>query len=177
MMPMTTSTRHGRNGLLVPLTAGICVVVIAACGSSEHKSSAASTAGSFLAFSECMRSHGVPDFPDPSAHGGIDIAGTGVNPSSPAVRAAKATCERVLPGGGPPPHASEQQEQHLVAISACMRKHGVPDFPDPTTTSPPSNPRDYSIAEGIGDVFLLVPSRINVNSPAFENAAKTCGFH
>jgi hypothetical protein len=177
MMPATTSKRHGRHRLVLLLTAGICVVVIAGCGSSEHKPSAASNAGSFLAFSECMRSHGVSDFPDPSADGGINIAGTGVDPSSPAVRAAQATCKKVLPGGGPPPHASEQQEQHLVAISACMRRHGVPGFPDPTTTSPPSNPQDYSIVEGIGDVFLLVPSTINVNSPAFENAAKTCDFH
>jgi hypothetical protein len=176
-MPTTTSTRDRRHRLPVSLIAGMCVVAIAGCGSSGPKLRASSNAGSFLAFSECMRSHGVPGFPDPTAHGGIDIAGTGVNPSSPAVRAAQATCKKVLPGGGPPAHASEQQKQHLVAISACMRRHGVPDFPDPMTTSLPSDPQDYSIVDGIGDVFLLVPKTNNVNSPAFEQAAKTCDFH
>ena len=56
-----------------------------------------------------------------------------------------------------------------------MRRHGVSGFSDPTTT--PSNPQNYSIALGIGDTFLLVPKTINVNSPAFKHAAKTCNFH
>lgn len=181
-MPAPAPTR--RRLLLIPLTMGICLVTIAGCGSSVNKptpssnanaSANANAAGMFLAFSECMRSHGVTDFPDPSSQGGINIAGTGVNPRSPAFQAARATCKKLLPGGGPPAHASAQQKQHLVTISECMRKHGVPDFPDPTTT-PPSNPQDYSLAEGVGDVYLLVPSTINVNSPAFEAAARTCNL-
>jgi hypothetical protein len=176
-MPETTPTSHRRHRLLVPLTAGMCVVAIAGCGSSGQKPSASSNAGSFLAFSECMRGHGVPDFPDPSGNG-INIGGTGVNPSSPAVRAAQATCKKLLPGGGPPAHASEQQKQQLVATSECMRGHGVTGFPDPITANgPPSNPRDYSIAAGIGDLWLLVPRTIDVNSPAFKQAANACDFH
>jgi hypothetical protein len=123
-----------------------------------------------------MRSHGVPSFPDPSAQGGINIPDS-VNPASPAFQAAQATCKKLLPGGGPPAHASEQQKQQLVETAQCMRSHGVPDFPDPTTrTAPPTDPQDYSFSEGIGDVWLLVPTTINTNSPAFEHAAKSCRF-
>ena len=174
----TTLTHPARRRLLAPLAAAVSVVAVAGCGSSGHKPSASSRAGSQLAFAECMRSEGVRSFPDPSARGGINIAGMGINPSSPAFQAAHSSCKRLLPGGGPPSHASEQQKQQLVMISGCMRAHGVTGFPDPTTrTTPPVNPQDYSIAEGIGDVWLLVPSTINVNSPAFEQAAKACDFH
>ena len=160
---------------LILLTAGVCMVAIAGCGSSGHISTASASATTFLPFSKCMRSHGVPSFPDPTGNGGINIAGTGVNPASPAVEAARAICKKLLPGGGPPTHASEQQKEQLVATAQCMRKHGVPNFPDPST-KPPGNIRDYSLADGIGDVYLLVPRTINVNSPAFEQAAKTCDF-
>jgi hypothetical protein len=164
--------------ILIALPSVICAVAIAACGSSGHKPSASSRAQSFLAFSECMRSHGVTAFPDPSPGGGINLDGTGLNPAAPAFEAAQATCRKLLPGGGPPAHASEQQKQQMFATSECMRSHGVSGFPDPTTrTTPPSNPQNYSIAEGTGDLWLLVPSTINVNSPAFTKAAKACNFH
>ena len=63
-------------------------------------------------------------------------------------------------------------------MSECMRRHGVSEFPDPVTRSnPPSNPQAYSIAEGTGDLWLLVPTTINPNAPAFTQAAKACNFH
>ena len=126
-----------------------------------------------------MRSHGVTGFPDPSPGGGIHIgSGSGINPFSPAFKAARATCQKLLPGGGPGSRqATEQQKQQLVAISECMRAHGVPGFPDPTTKAPTS-PQGYSIMEGVANnLFLLVPSTINPNSPAFQQAAKACDFH
>jgi hypothetical protein len=73
--------------------------------------------------------------------------------------------------------ATEQQKQQLVAMSECMRNHGVSGFPDPTTR-PPTSPQRYSIIEGIGsNLFLLVPSTINPSSPVFQQAAKACEFH
>ena len=171
------SNLKGLNALIV-LPSVVCAVAIAACGSSGHKPRASSNAQSFLAFSQCMRGHGVTGFPDPSPGGGINIGGTGLNPASPAFEAAQATCRHLLPGGGPPAHASEQQKQQMFATSECMRSHGVSGFPDPTTrTTPPGNPSNYSLVEGIGDLWLLVPSTINVKSPAFTQAAKACKFH
>jgi hypothetical protein len=125
-----------------------------------------------------MRSHGVTSFPDPNpGGGGLNIAGTGIEPFSPAFEAARATCGKLLPGGGPGSRrASEQQKQQLLAISECMRSHGVSGFPDPTTT-PPTGAQGYAIVEGFAsNLFLLVPQTMNVNSPAFEQAAKACRF-
>lgn len=179
MVPPTpyNFTVTGARSILAAATAAVCVVAIAACGSSGHKSSASASAQSFLAFSGCMRSHGVSNFPDPSPGGGLNIGGTGINPFSPSFKAAQATCNKLLPGGGPGSReATEQQKQQLVAISECMRGHGVTGFPDPTTT-PPTSPQGYSIMEGVAsNLFLLVPKTINVASPAFTQAAKACHF-
>jgi hypothetical protein len=176
-MPATIAVTRRRNRVLAALIVGVCVVAIAGCGSSGHRPSASSHAQSFLAFSICMRSHGVPNFPDPSGRG-LNIGGTGINPFSPSFKAAQATCGKLLPGGGPGSRqASEQQKEQLVAISECMRSHGVTGFPDPTAT-PPTSAQGYSIMEGVAsNLFLLVPGTINVNSPAFEQAAKACNFH
>ena len=63
-----------------------------------------------LKFSQCMRSHGVPKFPDPSfaANGGTMLRiGKDVNPNSPQFKAAQKACQKLVPGGplsaGPPP--------------------------------------------------------------------------
>jgi hypothetical protein len=46
-----------------------------------------------------MRSHGVPNFPDPTFTGGhIEIRAPGVDPNSPAYKAAAATCGSFLVG-------------------------------------------------------------------------------
>jgi hypothetical protein len=63
-----------------------------------------------LKFSACMRSHGVPKFPDPqfnSGGGTLLKIGKDVNPNSPQFQAAQKACRKLVPGGpmtaGPPP--------------------------------------------------------------------------
>jgi hypothetical protein len=170
-----------RRRLFALLAAIGCLAAISACGSSDpNKTAASAHSGDALKFSECMRSHGVANFPDPSSGGGgfhIHIGpGSGINPFSPAFRAARAACGKLLPGGGPgngPPSA--QAKAHLLAISECMRSHGLTDFPDPTTT-PPSSPNQYGLVLNQGGVFLAVPNAVNTQSPAFKQAATACHF-
>jgi hypothetical protein len=181
-MPAAPVTRRVGRLLLALLAAAVCVVAVAACGgsggsgSSHHKSHKSSHASAFLAFSQCMRSHGVSNFPDPSGGGGIHLP-SGINPFSPSFEAAQAKCSKLMPGGGPGAHpASEQQKQQLLAEAECMRAHGVTGFPDPTT-KPPTTQQGYSIIEGLGsNLFLLVPSTINPNSPVFKHASDACHF-
>jgi hypothetical protein len=125
-----------------------------------------------------MRTHGLSDFPDPSPGGGIQIAiGSGLNPFSPAFKAAQSSCRNLLPGGGPPPQGppSAQTTEQMLAISKCMRAHGVTGFPDPTTT-PPSGISGFSQVIGHGGLFLAVPATIDSNSPVFKQAATACHF-
>ena len=69
-----------------------------------------------LAFSSCMRSHGVPGFPDPTfSKGGASLeihAGSGLDPGSPQFQAAQSACQKDLPGkpsAAPPGAASSGQ--------------------------------------------------------------------
>ena len=52
-----------------------------------------------LAFSKCMRAHGLPDFPDPGANGALQLQGgptSDLNPNNPAFQAAQRSCQHFL---------------------------------------------------------------------------------
>jgi hypothetical protein len=154
-------------------------LAIAACGSSSTVRAAGSARPQFLAYVDCMRSHGVPNLPDPGPEGGIQLSpSSGINTFSPSFKAAQAQCAKLLPRGRPGGlgPASEQAKEQMLAVSKCMRAHGVSGFPDPTLGPPPSSPQEFSIAMGRGGVSLLVPKTIDVSSPAFKQAAATCHF-
>jgi hypothetical protein len=61
-----------------------------------------------LRFAQCMRSHGVPNFPDPDSQGHFNFVGTGINPDSSAVLAAGRTCLPTANGAVQPPSATGQ---------------------------------------------------------------------
>jgi hypothetical protein len=169
----STPAGRGRDRLSIALAAVGCALAIAACGASGKPSN---TGGHnvFLAFSACMRSHGVSNFPDPSPGGGIQLS-SGMNPSAPSFKAAQASCRKLLPGGGPGArHPSAQARAETLKMSACMRQHGVAGFPDPTL-SLPSNSAGYSQISDRGGVILAIPDTINTQSPAFKQATAACG--
>ncbi len=157
-----------------------CCLALAACGSTGAPSGTVTNGANnspnhrdaSLQFARCMRSHGVSNFPDPSARGGIDIGGTGLNPQSPAFQSARRACESLLPNGGPKPQAlTAAQKQAALAFAQCMRTHGEPDFPDPTTT-PPSGATPVLAFQGM--VFSMGPG-LDPRSPAFRQAMRACG--
>jgi hypothetical protein len=164
-------TGGARTAAVAVLTA----VLLAGCGSGKTGAPKRTARQAFAAFSVCMRSHGVTNFPDPSAGGGIQLSDS-INPFSPSFKTAHATCRHLMPGGGPPsgPPSAHDIAQ-AAAMSECMRKHGVNGFPDPTTTQP-ANPQNYSILEDRGGVILGVPKTIDPTSPVFQQASKACGF-
>ena len=56
-----------------------------------------------LKFTECMRAHGVPGFPDPIVEtNGIRWGSGHFNSHSLVFQSAQRSCRRFLPGGGPP---------------------------------------------------------------------------
>jgi len=53
-----------------------------------------------LAFARCMRSHGIPNFPDPAPGTGEITLPPGTSKDSPVLQAADRACQHYLPGGG-----------------------------------------------------------------------------
>ena len=160
--------------------AASCALALSACGSSGSagNGSSSSQEAAGIKFSDCMRSHGVPNFPDPGAGGGIQInAGSGIDPQSPAFQAAQNACMKLMPGGGPAGgHGSESRRLALVKLAQCMRRHGISTFPDPTASPPPSAPpAGGGLAFGVPGALISVPQSL-IQSPGFKQAGAACGF-
>jgi hypothetical protein len=122
-----------------------------------------------LAYSRCMRSHGEPSFPDPNAQGQVkdQLTASGINVNSSQFRAADAACKRLLPSGSTGPTQAEVQQlwSEFRSFARCMRRHGVPNFPDPQPRSA-TDPRP---------TFAFGPqSPINPNSPQIKRARPDC---
>jgi hypothetical protein len=166
----------------------LAAVGVAACGSSDPSTTTAASSSSGknasgLAFARCVRAHGVPNFPDPTSNGqgGIQIQQSqrsgsgpttsvnGVPVNGPAFQGAMQACRGELPNGGHPSAAQTAQlKAKALAMSRCMRSHGVPNFPDPTFQSGPGGGVGVGIKIGNG-------SGIDPSSPAFQAAQKECG--
>ena len=80
-------------------------------------------------FAACMRANGEPNLPDPNAQGVISAS---LNRASPQVQQTLQACQKEMPGGTPSPAQQAHDLRQEVAFSACMRRNGVPAYPDPS---------------------------------------------
>lgn len=127
-----------------------------------------------LELSQCMRSHGVPNFPDPGPGGGLQVnSQSGINPQAPAFQAAQRACRRFAPSF-PAPGMSAVTRARAVAFAKCMRAHGQTSFPDPTIGAP--NPGITGRILALRGMFFAVGPTFNPRSPAFRQAAAACGL-
>ena len=149
------------------LAAAMLVVAatIAACGASTPDASSSTT----LAFSNCIRVNGVPNFPDLSSSGmriegtGQVISVNGVSVNASAFLTARQKCERDMPHARASQTQSAQQTQRGLRFARCMRSHGVLNFPDPKT-----------ITGHGGNQEVYLPG-VNFESPAVQSAGRACG--
>lgn len=118
--------------------------------------------GNGVAFAQCMRAHGVPNFPNPS---GNQLNLSGVNQNTPRFQQAAAICGR--PAGAAGPAAQEAQGvAKALAFARCMRAHRVPNYPDPTVNNTGNG---SSIT-----THLSSGSGVDPKSPVFQAAVRTC---
>jgi hypothetical protein len=85
-------------------------------------------------FSECMRANRVTDFPDPNASG--EFPSYGISVSKAVWTTAVAACKSLQPPGSLNAHLTPTQFSAALKFAQCVRKHGVPDFPDPVNGQP-----------------------------------------
>ena len=160
----TTST------LSVAAAAVAAATVIAALGSSSPSSAGVPTQAEMqqgqqdaVRFAQCMRSHGVPNFPDPTSP--QQFKGyIGSSEGSPAVQSAETACQQLAPGGVPPRESAAHSHAQIVvalAFARCLRSHGFANFPDPTSSGQITHE-------------MLASAGIDPRQPAVLQAADAC---
>jgi hypothetical protein len=156
-------------------------LLAAACSSSPESTNAAGSANSpsAVAYSDCMRSHGVPSYPDPDSNGvlrktsaqQLGISGSRLQPAQTAcqslypsnggaVRDSLVECEET---GDCPQAMVAQVMNGMRQFSQCMRSHGVAGWPDPAVDS-----------EGRPGFNLLHVQGFDPNSPQIETTMQQC---
>lgn len=127
-------------------------LVSAGCGSDDSsKSGAAGGTGTATASStatadktlskqekavklaECMRSNGVPHFPDPDAKGEFNF---GVDVTVEVWTKAVDACKALKPPGALSAKRTPKEQSASLRFAQCVREHGVKDFPDPVNGEP-----------------------------------------
>ena len=159
------------NRYLIGAGVAALALLAAGCGGSNHSPGVA-TVGSHtttvqtapnasVAFARCMRSHGIPNWPDPEPGGVFDKAklrALGVNVTR--MRALEdGPCKPPVIGAPPEGITAADQVDYLTGAT-CMRHHGVPNFPDPVFQN--------------GNVKFNIPPGIDKNSPTVQHAISIC---
>ena len=145
-----------------PGVAGAGSATTTTAPSGQGSSGGRPDASKLLAYSKCMQSHGVTDFPDPNGSGALAISGgpnSDLNPNNPTFSAAQKACQYLMPT--PTPAQKAQALKDGLKMSSCMRAHGIKDFPDPNSSG------GISISAGQG-------SDLNPNNPQFQSAQTAC---
>jgi hypothetical protein len=156
------------------LPALLLATIAAGCGSnkpttSTGAASSSSPAAAAYAYARCMRSHGIPNFPDPkvsvgSGHASVGFAVTPAQTGSPKFKSADKTCSGVLPAPPSPAQQQAQQRAHkqiLLAFAQCVRGKGIKDFPDPNT-------------QGQLPLPTVIAAGVDIHSRQFLDAATGC---
>ncbi len=133
----------------------------ASTGGSSSSGASNSVTQQALKYAQCMRSHGVTDYADPSPGKAQSIGGSGLDTNSPTYQAAAGACQKYQPtagnstGQGPTPAAQTAQ----LKFAECMRSHGVTNFPEGNTSGGQQSLSQYGI---------------DTNSPTFLKANQAC---
>jgi hypothetical protein len=157
-------------------TAAVLVIGGAtACGSSGSGAAVTSTPTLGTAakeakarqFVECARKNGVPNVADPTvnADGDIDISSPpGLTKQSPIVLKVMKICGKYL--DGVLTHRTEDpslEYDKALKVAACVRQHGVPNFPDPSPPTEGGEGQKFHIGKGL-------------NKETVDQAMRACGI-
>ena len=157
-----------QKGPAIIATAAV-VLLAAACGGSPSSigsrgssNSGGSTNSHQVAFSRCMRSNGVTNYPDPDSSGVIPKESSQqLGVTSSKFQSAQNACQHLLPNGGNGPNQAQVALVRALSLkfAQCMRSRGV-NLPDPDSSGRIPDPASVGINQG---------------SPQFEAANQACG--
>jgi len=159
------------TAVAIAITAGLAFLA-AACGSGPAStggpsSPGASTSSKQLAFSTCMRTHGLANYPDPTRNGLPKVGAQQLGVTSAAFQTAETACQYLLPTSGQSSQAQDQQMMNaMLNFARCVRSHGVPNWPDPLAESDPGQPGTPGFPRSMPGV--------NQNAPQVKSAMASC---
>jgi len=147
--------------------------LLAACGSPSPGATGSPALHRALAYAQCMRTHGEPDWPDPASNGAFSAGQIDLN--APAFATASNACQQLA--GSASFQLSEAQEQQILnaALRAarCMRAHGITAYPDPGLQDIEANAANIGWRTSLAGTGI---TRAEVESPFFQAASKACGM-
>jgi hypothetical protein len=103
-------------------------------------------------FAECIRAHGVSDFPDPDAKNQFQY---GVSVSPAVWKQATTACKDLQPPGTLSGKRTPKQQSASLRFAQCVRDNGVKDFPDPVNGEPVVNTYKIPSSNKPGGMAIL----------------------
>jgi hypothetical protein len=171
-MPTRPSDPRRISRPRTPILAVIAAAaLLAGCGSAGGSPSSAGPDPA-VQYARCLRTHGLPSFPDPSP-GQPPRIPSGVDTHAPAFLAAQQACATLLGSGRGAGSQAASHRAQLVELARCMRANGVPAFADPTS-SPPLPSQGNAL--GAPGSWLSLGTSQERQSPAYKHAAAVCRF-
>jgi hypothetical protein len=102
-------------------------------GAAAPGSTRATKRDKLVKFAECLRTHGVADFPDPNAKDEFEY---GVSVSLAVWQRATTACKSLQPPGTLSSKRTPKEQSAGLRFAQCIRENGVKDFPDPVDGEP-----------------------------------------
>jgi hypothetical protein len=179
---------HGarRRAAMLAVTVGIALLASGCGGGSTPNGSGdlpaaggpSNNTAKEVAYAHCLSSHGAVGVSVGSGgtlninsntantNSRMSMSGNGPIPSqvldqNPTLRSAANACKSLAPSGGPPGGRQAPSAQDLaqsLKYAECIRKHGIPNLPDPSSSG----------------AFNLSGTGINPWSPQFQAAQQAC---
>jgi hypothetical protein len=121
--------------------AALAAALLSGCGSGGNSAATTTAAqgngeangapdANIEAIVRCYRAHGDASFPDPVYDPSDGRWHFGTSPGSAPLSTQQA-CQHLFPVGNASPPVPQPQFQQLVRLAECIRRHGVPNWPDP----------------------------------------------
>ncbi|MDX6361949.1 MAG: hypothetical protein QOC85_952 [Streptomyces sp.] len=116
-----------------------------------------------LDYAQCMRSNGVPSFPDPQQDsGGVRISPGDVDPNSAEYQKAAEACRDKMPqgqGGTGGAGGGQLDSAKVAAWAKCLRENGLTKLPDPEIN---------------GSNMTIDPKAAGITPEEFQKAQQAC---
>ena len=124
------SAENGDTGTGTASSSGTAISTGTASSGADKKLTARDKA---VKFAECIRAHGVSDFPDPDEKNQFEY---GVSVTPAVWDKATTACKDLQPPGTLSGKRTPKQQSASLRFAQCIRDNGVKDFPDPVNGEP-----------------------------------------